>query len=264
MLSSFLLAAVLTLGPAPSANPRRIVTLAPSLTEIVLSLGAGEGLVGVTRYDDDPRVAKLPRVGGYSDPSAETILALHPDLLVAQPSPGNRGVVEVLARLGVSVVAYQLNTVADVQETVRAMGALLARKVEAEQIAAEISAHRERVRARVAKLSPVRALLVLGTAPLVVAGQGSFAGELLADAGADNVAGESAVPFPTIAAERAVALSPNVILVAPDAAESLRLPPGLSRARVVQLASPAILRPGPRLGEALDEIDEALHPHEKK
>ena len=101
-LFALLLAAGVTrqhLGPPVPAQVRRVVTLAPSLSEIVLALGAGDRLVGVTRFDDDPRAAKLPRVGGYNDPEPETVLGLHPDLVLAQPAPENRGPVETLARL---------------------------------------------------------------------------------------------------------------------------------------------------------------------
>src|SRR5438067_13691941 len=104
------------LGPPVPAQVRRIVTLAPSLSEIVLALGAGDRLVGVTRFDDDPRVAKLPRVGGYNDPEPETVLGLHPDLILAQPAPQNRGPVETLARLGVPVEAFALDDLNQLQD----------------------------------------------------------------------------------------------------------------------------------------------------
>src|SRR5438132_13912740 len=94
------------LGPAVPAQVRRVVTLAPSLSEIVLALGAGDRLAGVTRFDDDPRTAKLPRIGGYNDPQPEAVLELKPDLVLAEPAPANRGPVETLARLGVPVEAF--------------------------------------------------------------------------------------------------------------------------------------------------------------
>src|SRR3954469_11042494 len=94
------------LGPPVPEQVRRVVTLAPSLSEIVLAFGAGDRLVGVTRFDDDPRVARLPRGGGYNAPEPETVLGLRPDLILAQTAPENRGPVETLARLGIPVEAF--------------------------------------------------------------------------------------------------------------------------------------------------------------
>ena len=93
------------LGPAPHGEVRRVVTLAPSLTDVVLALGAGERLVGVSRFDERPEVSRLPRVGGFVDPSVEAVLALHPDLVLAQPGPGNRRAVETMAGLGATGAA---------------------------------------------------------------------------------------------------------------------------------------------------------------
>src|SRR5216684_2681082 len=113
------------LGPPVPAEVRRVVTLAPSLSEIVLALGAGDRLVGVTRFDDDPRVAGLPRVGGYNDPEPETVLGLHPDLVLAQPAPENRGPVETLARLGIPVEAFALGDLREIGDAMEQIGALL-------------------------------------------------------------------------------------------------------------------------------------------
>src|SRR5262249_28205202 len=99
------------LGPPVPAHVRRIVTLAPSLTELVLGLAAKDRLEGVTRFDEDPAVSSLPRVGGFNDPEPETVLGLRPDLVLAQTGPENRGPVEALARLGVPVEAFALGTV---------------------------------------------------------------------------------------------------------------------------------------------------------
>lgn len=256
-------APVAHLGPPAPASPKRIVTLAPSLTEVVLALGEGARLVGVTRYDDDPRVASLARVGGFTDPSAEAIAKLQPDLVIAQPSPGNRGPVEAVARLGAPILVVRLDTVADVLDALRAVGAALGKASAGEALARGLEAKRAQVRARAAGSPRVKSLLLLGVEPLVAAGPGSFAGELLTDAGGDNVVGESAAPYPTFSAERAAALRPAVVLVAPDVGGDLPLPPGLSGARVVRVSSFAVLRPGPRLGEALDELYGDLHPGKK-
>src|SRR5712691_2925076 len=112
------------LGPPVPAQVRSIVTLAPSLSEIVLALGAGDRLAGVTRFDDDPRIARLPRIGGYNDPQPEAVLGLEPDLVLAEPAPANRGPVETLARLGVPVEAFPLASIADIDQALTGIGKL--------------------------------------------------------------------------------------------------------------------------------------------
>jgi iron complex transport system substrate-binding protein len=254
-------AAPLHLGPPAPARAQRIVSLAPSLSELVLALGAGERLVGVTRFDDDPRTAKLPRVGGYNDPEPETVLELRPDLVLAQPAPSNRGPVEALARLGVPIDVLPLSRVRDVEEALVAVAHRLGDEARGRALADGIERHRVEVRARVAALPKVRALLVFGLEPLVVAGPTSFAGELLDDAGGAALIDDRARPFVRLSAEAAVAARPELILLcgvqARPGREAL---PGLPGVPVRELRSSALLHPGPRLAEALDDLVAALHP----
>src|SRR5947199_3124962 len=149
------------LGPPVPAQVRRIVTLAPSLSEIVLALGAGERLVGVTRFDDDPRTAKLPRIGGYNDPQPEAVLSLKPDLVLAEPAPANRGPVETLARLGVPIEAFPLATVAEIEEAIVAIASILGVPDKGRAVRDGIERARSRARERsAAEGARVRALLV--------------------------------------------------------------------------------------------------------
>jgi iron complex transport system substrate-binding protein len=254
-------AATLHLGPPPPANAQRIVSLAPSLSELVLALGAGERLVGVTRFDDDPRTAKLPRVGGYNDPEPETVLQLKPDLVLAQPAPSNRGPVEALARLGVPIDVLPLSTVADVEAALEQVAARLGQAERGRALVSELEARRKEVRARTAGLPKVRALLVFGLEPLVVAGPASFAGELLADAGGAELLSDRAHPFIRLSAEAAVAAQPELVVlcgVEPPAHGRPAIA-GLEKATLIGLPSTALLHPGPRLGEALGDLDKLLH-----
>jgi iron complex transport system substrate-binding protein len=265
------------LGDEPQPPPKRIVSLAPSLTELLFEVGEGARVVGVTRYDDLPAAAKLPRVGGFSDPNPEAILALNPDAIFCTPSPGNRGPVEAVVRLGVPALVFPLDTVEDVLEAVDRIGLLLAdSRQRGHELRSRITAARNDARlawaedtaARVDKFvkqteagqvekgrrTRLTAVLLVGTEPLVAAGPKSYAGELLADARAENVA-TGDVPFPILSAERLLAAAPDVVLLAPGSG-ALRLP-GL-KARVVTLPSDAVLRPGPRIVQALSEITAAL------
>ncbi len=127
--------------------------------------------------------------------------------------------------------------------------------------ALQVSQRRVRQRARLVK--PVRVLFAYGFEPLVVAGPGSFADELLTDAGATNVAADAGRPYPVWSVERALGARPDVVLDASDGAvgrETLQALPGLQEARWVRLPSAALLHPGPALGQGLEELFLALHP----
>jgi iron complex transport system substrate-binding protein len=257
--------AVQTLGPPARAPVQRVVTLAPSLTETVLALGAGALLVGVSRFDQRPEVAALPRVGGFVDPSVEAVVALRPDLVLVQPAPGNQRPVEALAGLGISVLVLRLGSVDDVLAALRAAGAALGRAAQGEALAQGLEQARAAVRARARGLAPVRVLFAYGFEPLVVAGPGSFADELLRDAGGVNVAADAGRAYPVWSVERALGARADVVLDAADVPagrETLRALPGLRDARWVQLPSPALLHPGPALGQGLEELFSALHPSE--
>jgi iron complex transport system substrate-binding protein len=241
-------------------QPSRIVTVAPSLTEVVLDLGEGGRLVGVSRYDDDPAAKALPRVGGFLDPSPEAILALKPDLVLAAPSPGNRGPVQGLARLGVPVLVLPLHAVPEILGSVREVARVLGVPARGEALARSIEDGLAAVRARTAPLPKKRVLVVYGWQPLVVAGPGSFADALLADAGATNVAAGASGPYPTFSAEAALAAAPDAILDASgghDGAGSV--PPGLA-ARVVPIHGTAMFHPGPRIVAALEAMARLVHP----
>ncbi|MDC0710757.1 helical backbone metal receptor [Stigmatella sp. ncwal1] len=251
------------LGPKREAKARRVVTLAPSLTEMVLALGAGSTLVGVSRFDEDKAVAALPRVGGFVDPSVEAVIALKPDLVLVQPGPGNQRPVERMAELGVPVLLLPLHSVADTLSALRAVGQALGQAKEAEALVSRFEATRARIREAAKSLPTPRVLLVYGFEPLVVAGPGSFANELLRDVGALNVAADAGSAYPVYSVERVVRARPEVVVDAADVdvgKDKLRALPGVSSARWVEVPSLALLQPGPSLGKGLEELFGLVHP----
>ncbi len=255
--------APIRLGPEAAKAPQRIITLAPSLTETVLALGAGERLIGVTRFDDAPEVGALPRVGGYVDPSVEAVLSLRPDLLLVEPSPGNRAAVERMAALGTPILAVHLGTQEEILAGLREIGKALGLAPRGAELAAETAARLEAVARRSKSLAKVRTLVVYDWEPLVVAGPGSFADRLLEQAGALNAAAGARSAYPVYSAELAMRAAPEVIIDAADVPDPpreriLKLP-GLDKARLA-LASPNLFRPGPRLAEALEELFGLVHP----
>jgi iron complex transport system substrate-binding protein len=255
--------APMRLGPSPKAEPARVITLAPSLTETVLALGAGARLVGVTRFDEAPQVQALPRVGGYSDPSVEAVIALAPDLVLAEPSPGNRAAVERMAKLGTPVLAVSLATEAEILAGFEIIGSALGLGPRGAALAEATRRRIEAVRGRARTLPRIRALLVYDWDPLVVAGPGSFGDALLLDAGGQNAMPQARTAYPVVSAELAVRAAPQVIIDAamvraPPRARLLKLP-GLAQARVA-VASPSLFHPGPRIAEGVEELFSDLHP----
>lgn len=258
-------------GPPPPApgGSARIVSLAPSVTEILFGLDAGARLVGVCgQCNFPPAVEALPRVGGYLAPSVEAVLAASPGLVIAVPSPGNREAVRAIERAGVPVLVVGDRTLGDLRAAIRAIAAAIGEPVRGAALVARIDGELDAVRRRVAGLPAARVLLVVGHRPLIVAGGGTLQDELLRVAGGTNVAADVGDAFPQIATEVVVARAPDVILDAAMGTEAggralfapLTTVPAVANGRVVPIAPDALFRAGPRVGEAAAALATVLHP----
>lgn len=257
-------------GAPPATPPRRVVVLAPSLTDVVLAMGLGDRLAGVTRLDDAPEVAKLPRVGGFLDPSPEAVLALSPDLVLWVTDGGALAAVRRIAALSRAssrpfpILAIPIVNVADVVETPRIVGDALHDRAAGERLSRALAADVEAVRRRAAGLPRRRTLFVVGHEPLVVAGPGSFPDELLRICGAGNVVrGER--PWPVYPVEKAVADDPDVVVDAapqepPEGIRRLSAIRAVRDGRVLRLPNDDLIRPGPRMIRGLGVLFRGLHP----
>jgi iron complex transport system substrate-binding protein len=261
-------------GPRPQAPPRRIVVLAPSLTDVVLALGHGDRLVGVTLLDDAPEVARVKRVGGFLDPNPEAILGLSPDLVLWVTDGGALAAVRRLAELSASsrkpfpILAIPIVSVADVLVTPRIVGDALGDAAGGERLGKELAAAVDGVRRRAKGLPRKRVLFVVGREPLVVAGPGSFPDELLSLAGAENVV-RGVRPWPVYPLEKAVADDPELVVDAAarePAAGIERLGPirAVREKRVVRLPNDDLLRPGPRMVRGLEDLFRGIHGEERR
>ncbi len=252
------------LGPPPPPNPARVVSLAPSFTDVVVALGHVRQLVGVTRFDTAPEVAHLPRVGGFLDPSVEAVVALRPDLVLWLTDGSALAPVQRIADVGVPVLAVPVVGVADVIAATRAVAQALGDPAAGDRLAAHIEGAIRRARARAASLPRKRVLLLVGRQPLVVAGPGSYPDELLRIVGATNVVGGS-VPWPVFPVEKAAAADPDLVIDAAvrehGAGEAgLDVIPAVRRGAIRRLTTDDALRPGPAMVRTLDELFEAVHP----
>jgi iron complex transport system substrate-binding protein len=251
---------------ASGATPvRRVVTLAPNLTEIVFAIGAEKTLVGVSDFSDyPPEAAKLPRVGGL-DPSAERIASLRPDLVLVTAEGGNRkGAATALAAAGIPVLRVPAGSLAEVIAGIRLVGERLGVSERAEKLAASLEARRRAVAARaLAPAARPKAVLLVWPDPPSAAGGGTFLDDVLATAGARNLAADRP-GWPVLSAEW-LATAPIDVLVLPDSPENRpafdrALSSGaLSRgtaakARRIRLPESPLTRPGPRVFDALERL----------
>ena len=202
--------------------------------------------------------------------SFEAVLALTPDLVVGARSSG-RALGEKFTRVGIATYFPSTESMTEIDAMILELATRVGRRAEGTQVLERFTARRTAISRAVAHEPRVRALLVFGTTPIVVAGPGSFPDELLKLANAENVV-TTGSGYPMLDVERLLALNPDVILDAamtgtPGVVERIdRDDPGfrelaaVREGRVRSLADEAILRPGPRVAEGLATLAHALHP----
>lgn len=273
----------------PGAPALRLVSLNPSLTAIVVRLGAADALVGIDDYSARvvPELTDRPRVGGLFDPSLEAVMALRPDrvLIVAGLEQEAHGA--ALRRLGLTVEVFENERYEQVLGNVDRLGRLVGREAAATQRIAEIRALRAAVERAVRGRSRLRTVIVLDRSPLYLVGGDTFLDELLEAVGAENLAARVAKGYPRGSLEWLVAAAPELVLdLSPQAeapqAESLAAPsrspqsanarpevlefwsrwpslPAVKSGRVLALDATRISLPGPDLDRALRALAVAVH-----
>jgi iron complex transport system substrate-binding protein len=249
----------LALSARAGADTPRVVSLNPSLTAILLAIGAEATLVGVDEASAfvEPRVRALPRVGGLFNPSLEAIVALAPTTVALVPSAQQRDLRERLLALGIEVQAHPNIGYEELLTSIAALGERVGRGDAARARANEIRAAWTAARERAASAPPVRAVLVLQREPLYVVGTGSFLDSMLDAAGAENLARQFADPYPRASTEWLIAAAPDLILDAADPADAAAAHcahwpslPAVKRGRVETLDR-SVTIPGPYLDRSL-------------
>ena len=257
-----------------TAEPMRIVSLAPSVTETIFALGLGDRLVGVSVYCDyPPEAERIDRVGTFLTPNVEAIVAKRPDVIMAVPSPGNQGSVQALRRLGLKVVLVDPNTVAQIKASLVTIGRELNHEAAARALVARIDAQIASVHARLDDVPARTVLMVVGQTPLIAVGTGTFQDELIRMAHGNNLAAAAGGSWPRLSIEFAIAAAPEVIIdtsmgneeqvgAAPAMAFWQRFPtiPAVRDGHVYGYKAYQVLRPGPRIGEAFEAIARFIHP----
>jgi iron complex transport system substrate-binding protein len=255
---------------AAAPRTRTVVSLAPSVTETLFALGFGDRIAGVTTYCDYPAEAqKLPKIGGFMSPSLEAIVAKRPDFVIGVSSATDPVKAREMERLGLKVTLISLASVRDILHSIKSIARLLGSPAAGEELVDKIGRQFERVKKRVAGAPRRPTLLAVGLRPLVAVGGKNFIDELITLAGGENIAGNAAQPWLNLPDEYVVAKAPQVIIEAGMGSErgpsgknwaDLKSIPAVKEQRVYTYPSDKILRPGPRIGEGLEEIARLVHP----
>ncbi|HWZ53276.1 MAG TPA: helical backbone metal receptor [Candidatus Acidoferrales bacterium] len=254
------------------ADVKRVVTLAPNLTETIYALGLEERLAGDTDYCDTPPAAKLkPHVGGAQNPSLEAIVALHPDLVLATTSINRIETVDGLAKVGVAVYTTDPQTVRGMLESTARIAELMGAEAQGAALVAKLQARLDGLAARLADVPQVHALFVVWEDPLITIGQNTFIADALRWAGAESVI-LSQQKWPRVSFEEVVRLQPDYIVFASDHAGfgaeqlgALRTREAWKQLRAVELGHIAVIseeinRPSPGLVDAIEQLAREVHP----
>ncbi|MGH9774125.1 MAG: ABC transporter substrate-binding protein [Candidatus Acidiferrales bacterium] len=254
------------------ATIRRVVSLAPNLTEIMFALGAEDRLVGVTSYSDfPPEAQKIKGVGLPLGPSLEAIVALKPDLVIATPTANRIDTVHALEKLGIPVYGTDPHTVEDTIHSIVHVAEVLGVESKGQHLAGQLQARLDALHARLANEPPRRVLFVVWEEPLISIGQHTFITDALRWAGAESVV-NAKQDWPVLSLEEVVRLKPDALVFAASHGESSaeeiaglrerlqwREIPAVREGRAAAV-SDAIERPAPRLVDAIEELAHQLHP----
>ena len=249
---------------------RRIVSLAPSVTETLFALGLGPDVVGVTTHCDYPAAAqKIAKIGGFTSPSIEAIVAKRPNFVIGVSSATDPAKARELENLGFKVTLISLASLGDILTSIKDIARLLGRAEVGEQLVDKIEREIDQTKKRVARAPRRSTLLAVGLRPLVAVGGKNYIDELITLAGGANIAHSAAQPWLNLPDEYVVAKAPHVIIQAGMGSErgsstknweDLKSIPAVRDGRVYSYPSDKILRPGPRVGEGLEEIARLVHP----
>lgn len=252
-------------------EPQKIISTAPSVTEILFALGLGEKVVGVSTFCNYPEEAKTKeKIGTFQSPNIEKILSLKPDLIVATGGV-QRQVVEKIEQLGIPIFVSYPRTLEDVIKSIYTIGRICGAEKNAKDLGFDLKLRIAKVTSKVAKAkSKPKVFFELWHEPLMSAGPGSFIDDLIKKAGGINIVGSVKSAYPIFSLEQLVKEDPDIIIGAESSMGGNPLEiskrPGWNNLKAVKnqkiytINDDIVFRSGPRLVSALEIIAKYLHP----
>lgn len=253
--------------------PKRIISVSPSVTEIIGVIDADSLLVGVSIYSYyPPSVKALPKVGSYVNPNIEQIISLNPDLVVMSFDGAPRSDVNKMRLLNINVAVLRSNSFSDIIKNINWLGEVLQHDKEAEEAAGNLAHRYEQIRSLVKEIPKPRVFYSIALNPIISVGAQSFINDLIHDAGGINITGDIDQAYPRLTVESVIAKSPDVLLFSSGMGNELdmknQLPfwkrwkniPAVRNQMFIEVEHDIINRPGPRVVHALASITRQLHP----
>jgi iron complex transport system substrate-binding protein len=250
----------------------RIVSLSPASTELVFALGAGDHLVGRTRWCDYPAAAaRIPDVGDGIPPNIETVLAQHPDLVLLYRSAQNSDAAARFRAAGIAVLTLRMDQLDDVARLARLLGPALGRAPSGDSLAGAVESALHEIREARARdtVRPPTMLLLAWDQPPIAIGAGSFQSEILTLAGGRNLFADVATPSAPVSIEAIASRKPDFILTGDSVVPvyttrpEWRVVPAVAEQRFIHFGDPAFGRPSPRAPQLIaalrQRIQDATH-----
>jgi len=255
---------------AVDAPALRIVSTLPSVTELIVALGAGDRLLVRTAYDTDPRIAHLPSFGRTLSPTPEALVPYRPDLVIrsAAVDMGGRTPLEVL---GLRVYVADVQSTADIGSTLERLGVLLDLRERADSLRHALDDGLEQVRVAVSGRPRPTVLYLIWPDPPQTAGRGTFIDEVITAAGGRNAFADLRIEWPEVSLEEIVRRDPDFVVLPQGSSHATALPPihdapgwrdltAFRERRIVLVDTDLFNRPGPRVVQAARTLAAALHP----
>ena len=252
-------------------HPKRIISMAPSITEILFALGLNDEIVGVTEFCDyPPQALEKPKVG-YTQPNLESIVALQPDLLLAPKSFMRVDLLQKLEQLKIPTFVLEPHTVEDIMAHIQMLGRMVGRSQEGNGQTAALRKHISILSQQLEGLPRPTMLYVLNSEPLITVGPGSFIHHLIELAGGRNAAEEATSSYPRLTMEEVLRQNPDYLVFPVGRFEGIPQSEqdtwkrwntlnAVKHNRLFQVQSDLLNRPGPRIIEGLKQLVNILHP----
>lgn len=253
-------------------RPKRVVALAPSITESIFALHREDCLVGVTRFSDfPPQADHLPSVGSYISLDLEKIVALKPDLCLGTKDGNPKAVIHRLQALDIPVYVVDPRDLSAVMDTLLAIGEILNAADQARTIVSRMRSRIKAVTSRVATTTyRPRVFFQIGITPIVSVGTPTFIHQLIVMAGGENIA-EGPTAYPRFSREQVLALAPDVLIITSMArGEHFQRVknswskwshlPAVQKNNLFVVESNLFDRASPRLVDALERLAQLIHP----